>query len=312
MNGVLSNLSQYVIKERQTGQGATGPYIRMILSRGGTDVKAVYWSAPQDVIAAAQVGTVVEVDGIWTERNGEKELKLTTLFVVPPEKITNLDDFLPKSPYNRAEQEERFARVLASIRDPHLKRFMDTLFSDETFKARFFRWPAAIRMHHAWLGGLLDHVLEVVNIVDRLAKMYPVLNRDLLIVGAIIHDVEKLREYKLGATIEMTDEGRLIGHVVMGMEWLSRWQEKINLPNHYYEELRHMIASHHGQREWGAVVEPMTPNAIALHLADLCSSRLAAAAQTVAEHKSNEAKAGEFWAGHRDNMLYLGFMEQTA
>lgn len=301
-------MTQYVIRERHEGVASTGPYLRLVLGRGHETLKAVYWSVPPEVVEVAKVGTVVNVMGQLRDYKGERQLILKTLVKVPENKI-DLHALLPQSPHDRFTQDTSLDRLLASIENPDLRRLADAAFGDPEFNRRYRLWPAAVKMHHAWLGGLVDHCLEVAAICERYAEVWrPMVNRDVVIMGALIHDVGKLEEISVGPMFDLTKPGRLFGHVVLGLQWLAEMQKKVALPEPLYEELCHMIASHHGKMEWGAVTEPKTPNAMALHLADLASARLTGVYQMISIQRPD----GE-WTPYDPIMgtqMYLGFMEQ--
>lgn len=274
-------MTHYAIKERTDDEARNGPYIRLTLGNKSGTVKAVFWQVPDEVKAVAKVGAVVEVEGTLGEYKGEPQLNISALWPVPPEQIRH-EDLLPASPNDAGGQEQNLDDFIAQVGSKPLREFLQATFYDLTLRTRFCRWPAAVSYHHSWVGGLLDHCLEVAGLAAEMVHHWPkLLDRDLLIAGALLHDIGKLEEIEVGASFEFTTQGRLAGHVALGMEWLATRQLRHPLPEAMYAELLHMIASHHGQQEWGAVTTPKTANAVALHLADLASSRMTAARQAI-------------------------------
>src|SRR5947208_6562599 len=145
---------------------------------------------------------------------------------------------------------------------------------DDEFMEGFCRAPAGVRNHHAYLGGLLEHVVTLLDAADRLAAVYPELDRDLLLAGVFLHDIGKVRELSFGKSFAYTDEGQLIGHLVIGVEMLSEKAARVPdltgepFPKELLLRLKHLIVSHHGTYEFGSAKLPMTPEAIALHYLD--------------------------------------------
>jgi 3'-5' exoribonuclease len=162
----------------------------------------------------------------------------------------------------RIELEQSIER----ISDPNLKRLVSYFFGDERFIEDFLSAPAARRVHHAYLGGLAEHTLEVLQICNTVLHIYPQLDADLLITGALLHDIGKLREYDWGPTTDFSSEGRLIGHIVIADEMVSEALSAVgDFPEELALRLRHMLLAHHGRQEWGSPREPRTLEAIALH-----------------------------------------------
>jgi len=189
----------------------------------------------------------------------------------------NAEDFCASPPRPIPEMWQELEAHISKVGNPFLNKLLTQCFDDASYKNAFCQAPAGRDVHHAYAGGLLHHTLEVIEYVSRMVEVQGTyLNRDLLIAGAIFHDVAKAEEYEPRAfTFEFTDRGRLLGHVVLGALRVERLSDGIpNFPLALKDELLHMMLSHHGQREWGSPEEPKTVNAVALHLADLTSSRM--------------------------------------
>jgi 3'-5' exoribonuclease len=159
--------------------------------------------------------------------------------------------------------------LLNSIRDPHLQALVGRFLSDRAFLAKLKTAPAAKNFHHCYTGGLLEHTLSVCEMAAAVLTHYPELDRDLLLAGAFLHDVGKIRELKQEHQIDYTDEGRLVGHIVLGIEMVVEKQAKLKtFPPELTLRLKHLIISHHGQFEFGSPKRPKFLEAFALHLID--------------------------------------------
>jgi 3'-5' exoribonuclease len=185
-----------------------------------------------------------------------------------PAKSSEYDrrDLLPSS---ERDPEELLAQVqgyIEQIDNPHLRALVDHFYTDPNFLDQFRQAPAAQRVHHAYLGGLLEHTVEVLVVCKTVLGLYPQIDASLLLAGALLHDIGKLREYTWDLEIDYSDEGRLVGHVVMTDEMVSTALQSLpDFPEELALRLRHMLLSHHGRYEWGSPRRPMTLEAITLH-----------------------------------------------
>jgi 3'-5' exoribonuclease len=194
-------------------------------------------------------------------------------------KVLDEDPYMyQKQAENMDELKQRFADLLREITDPYLKELADQIFNPPT-REIFFRAPAAKRIHHNYPGGLLEHSCQVADLALKIAGSYAYLNKDLLLFGALVHDIGKILEYKNGATPQYTTEGKLLGHIVIGSEIIG---QKIALlraggkdfPERLEWMIKHMILSHHGSMEFGSPVIPLFPEAFALHVADNLDAKM--------------------------------------
>ncbi|RLF27612.1 MAG: HD family phosphohydrolase [Thermoplasmata archaeon] len=179
---------------------------------------------------------------------------------------------------------------IKKIENEQLKKLLSEFFEDTTFIEEFTHTPSAITHHHNYIGGNLEHTVGVVRLCKNICEMYPNINRDLLVTGAILHDIGKLKEYKYGTAIEKTEEGNFIGHIVIGDRWIrdkiKNLREKgENFPKELENHLSHLILSHHGKYEWGSPRLPKTVEACILHYADLMDSQVKNYIQQVEEGK---------------------------
>jgi 3'-5' exoribonuclease len=168
----------------------------------------------------------------------------------------------------------RLRGILLKLTNPHLRALVECFLMDADFVRDFCHAPAGIKNHHAYLGGLLEHVVTLLDGAERLLPLYPQLDRDLLLMGVFLHDIGKVRELTYGRSFAYSDEGQLIGHLVIGVEMLNEKVARVPdltgepFPHELLLRLKHMIVSHHGTYEFGSPKLPMTPEAIALHYLD--------------------------------------------
>lgn len=206
------------------------------------------------------------------------------------------DDITPylKGPDTDIDKlKEDFAEICNSINDPYIANLLEQIFTP-IFLEVFCKSPAAKKVHHNYPGGLLEHTLQVANICHMTAKLYPKLNRDLLVAGAILHDIGKVEEYELAAVPEYTMSGRMVGHIVLGHEIIDVAIKNIrangdNFPEFLEVMIKHMILSHHGSLEFGSPVKPLFPEALLLHMADNLDAKLFVFINKIEEDEEGES-----------------------
>jgi 3'-5' exoribonuclease len=193
--------------------------------------------------------------------------------------------------------------ILGTIRSAPLKALADEIIADKALLDAFKRTPAGVKHHHAYAGGLLDHVVNLLRLADRVAPLYPALDRDLLLVGVLVHDIGKVRELESLQGFSYTDEGQLLGHVLLGLEIVDAKIRAIEartgqrFASEAAVRVKHMIASHHGQYEFGSPKLPMTLEAVALHHLDHLDAKMAGTIQLL----QNEATAEDGWTQYQQS-----------
>jgi 3'-5' exoribonuclease len=258
----------YLLAERHLAETKTGsPYLRATVADSTGRMEARYWDFPPELMEQLEVGSGVRIHGTVEEYPvGSRQIRIDRL---TPVEIRDWEPFLPMAKRGREEMEEELRGVLASIEDPHLSQLLDQMFSDQEFAATFSKAPAAKKYHHAWVGGLLEHTLAVVRLCSFLAGQHPELAHDLLLTAAILHDVGKATAYTAGPILDLTDEGKLIDHVVEGALIVQTAIDGTDgFPQGLRNRLLHAILAHHGALERGSPVQPKTLEAVALHHAD--------------------------------------------
>ncbi len=249
-------------------------FLRMQLADISGTVKAVVWEKGPEMAVKFAVGDVIKVRAEVNEYRGLQ------LVVHQLEPVASADvdrsQFQPVSPRPRDEMLAQLADLLGLVTDPHLEKLLREFFDDLEFLKSFAEAPAARSVHHNYLGGLLEHSLEVAALCRGFIELQPSLDTSLLYSGALLHDIGKIAEYDSGGlSFELTTRGKLLGHIAIGKEMYDERVERIKgFPAGLRMELAHMLLSHHGQKEWGSPEVPKTFEAFALHYADLVSARL--------------------------------------
>lgn len=240
-------------------------YIQATLADKTGSIPVRQWDASDKDFASYKQGNYVDVRGrVETYQN---RLQMITMKAEPADD-KNIDpaEFLPMSKRDLKEMEKEFDALLDSFSDPDYKRLLASIFSDPEVRRKFLCGPAAMSVHHAWVGGLLEHVLSAAATAEEIAKQRPFLNRDLLIAGVILHDIGKIEELDGGPGFNYTDGGRLCGHIALGSMLVERNIIKLkDFPDKKRYLILHMILSHHGSQELGSPVKPYTAEAVALH-----------------------------------------------
>jgi len=293
---------------RTTKKG--GLFISAKLRDRTGEVPAVMWDATQALFAAIPQGGYALVKGRVGQFNDRPQIVIEAMRPVRPDEV-DLADFLPAGPGDPAEHLARLRKAMDLIERPALKALMDAVWADEALVAALVRAPAAEKLHHAYLGGLLEHTLSMAELAVLVCRHYPKLDRDLLLVGVFWHDLGKTRELHYAESFGYTDAGKLVGHIVQAVLML---EEKIaaaraagaDFPDALADVLRHLVLAHHGQHEFGSPKLPMTAEAFALHHIDNLDAKLHAFWRDVAAD-ADPARRWTSWNRMFDGALYKGF-----
>ncbi len=257
------------VSQRKTRDGR--PFILFTLSDKSGRVSGVYWNVPDEVVDNCKSGSVVLVTG--SVRLYNKRLQVTTLDLQPFEPAS-MADFLSSTSRVQAEMVDELRQIIGELEEPFRQLLTDILLEPE-FLHRFSEVPAALMMHHAYIGGLLEHTLSMVPFCRLAAERYPMVDLDLLISGALLHDLGKVLAYEPRAAFPLTDEERLVGHITRGVVMVEEAIARMaGFPADLRQQLIHLLVSHHGKTEWGSPVPPRTLEAVLLHQVDLLDSRV--------------------------------------
>lgn len=265
----------FVLAEKNLAQKRDGAnYLNITLADKSGQIKGVVWDNVDRIVQNVGSGDFVRAKGNISEYRGALQFVVKDMAICDPEEVDPAN-FLPATTRDVEKMFARLTEVTTSIEDPFLKRLFELFWQDDTFAARFKKAPAAKKMHHAYLGGLLEHTLSMVLLADRIAGHYSGLDRDLLVAGAVMHDIGKVDEFEYSSRIEYSDEGRLISHIVIAIQMLNeKLREFDAYPRERANLLKHMIVSHHGAREFGSPEPPKTIEAILLHFIDEIDSKV--------------------------------------
>lgn len=259
-------------------------YIALTLCDRTGPVEARVWIAAD--AGEFDPGDVVKVRGKVVRYNEKLQVNIDRLRRAAPGEY-ELGDFVPTTERDIGEMWTELEAWVASFTDPHLKALLEAFLHDESVAAALREAPAAKALHHAWIGGLLEHILSLMGLSDAVAVRYPHINRDLLLTGGVLHDIGKLRELRWGTGFEYTLEGQLLGHITIGMGMIEKKIDAIpDFPAAKRLLVEHLVLSHHGKYEYGSPKLPMTAEAIMLHYLDDLDAKM----QSVrAEFARNEA-----------------------
>jgi 3'-5' exoribonuclease len=254
-------------------------YLQVDLSDRTGSIPTRMWNATESLYRSFDNGDYVRVEGTTQMFQGAMQMIATRIDRVDPREVDEAD-FLPLPSVEIEKLAARLAEILRGMNDPQLVTLAEAFLLDDEFMTKFTRAPAGIKLHHAYHGGLLEHVVTLMEVVLRVAPCYPQLDRDLLLVGAFLHDVGKIDELSYQRELAYTVEGQLLGHLVIAVGILEKKldeAEKLSgerLPEETVLRIKHMLLSHHGEYEHGSPKLPMTLEAMALHLLDHLDAKL--------------------------------------
>ncbi|MCB9419323.1 MAG: HD domain-containing protein [Ardenticatenaceae bacterium] len=257
------------VARRTTKDGR--PYLLFLLQDKKGQVNAVFWSVPDYVDGWAKDGAVALVTGRVVSYKDSLQVTVTDL---NPAANPDMSDFLSSSRRPQEEMVKELEQQIKSLQEPW-RTLCSHLLLNEDFLPKFSNSPAARSMHHAYIGGLLEHTLSMATMADYMSEHYSYVNRSLLIAGALLHDMGKVHEYSIEGEFAFSDDGRLVGHIVRAVTMVeTAAAELVTLTPEQTREIVHIIVSHHGTLEYGSPVTPKTLEAILLHQIDLLDSRV--------------------------------------
>ena len=294
-NQEIEDLFAVAQVERRTTRDGNVYLVARLRDRTG-EVEASAFDQVEALEPVLVQGEVVWVRGRVERFNQNLRIKVQDARK-PQEGQVDLADYLPATPRDIQELLREARALLNTLKNPHLRRLFRQMLEDPEFLRKLLRAPAATTYHHNYLGGLLEHTLNILKMADTLSRIYPHLDRDLLLAGAFLHDIGKLEEYEITpAGIEVTDRGRLLGHILLGVEILNRYVRRLrDFPQELLMRLQHMILSHHGELEWGAPVRPALVEAQVLHFLDNLDARIWMFAEAARHPRAPGSRWSEWW-----------------
>lgn len=279
----------FLVADKQLRANRQGNlYLHLDLRDKTACVGARLWNASESLARTFDAGDYLRVRGKTQLFQGSLQVILSHIEVVPPADV-DPEEFLAGGNQNVAGLTIKLRGFLQRIGDPHLHALGQCFLIDEDFLRKFTAAPAGVKNHHAYHAGLLEHVVTLLSVADRVVEFYPEVDRDLLMMGVFLHDVGKIDELSYDRGFSYTDRGQLLGHLVMGVITLREKVKKTAdltgepFPDELLLRLEHMIVSHHGTHEFGSPKLPMTPEAFALHFLDNLDAKLHAVTREIRE-----------------------------
>lgn len=258
------------LRDRRDG----GSFLILELADKTGTISGKIWDDAKTLFDLAIPGQFVRITGTVREYSGALEISVKELTLVPITEISQ-DDFIPKSRFKLEELLAELKEYFNFIDNEYLLKLVKSFFDDEEFVEQFKTAPGATKVHHAYLGGLLEHTVLMLRLTKGIPNSYPEIDYPLLVAGIILHDVGKIKEYCWEKAIAHTDEGKLLGHIVMGYEMVSNKIDQIpNFPAELKRVLLHMILTHHGRLEYGSPKTPKFVEAFLLHILDNTDARV--------------------------------------
>jgi 3'-5' exoribonuclease len=270
----------FVISNKQFSPTSTGKYfIKAVISDNSAQVNARMWNATREIFNSLPDSGFLRLRA--RVENYQSNLQFIIEQMWPAKEGSyELDDLIPHTTKNVEEMFKRLTEILGSIQNRHLSALIQAYLDDEQLMKNFCKAPAAMNFHHAFVGGLLEHTLNAIEVADAIVKFYPGLNRDLVVAGIFLHDIAKTWELSYECSFGYTDGGQLVGHIVKSAMWVehkARTAQEIlgeQIPQPLIDTIQHIILSHHGVPEFGAAKTPATPEAIAVHVIENLDAKM--------------------------------------
>jgi 3'-5' exoribonuclease len=295
-------VSRKIVKSTRDGS----PFLDLLLSDVSGSVKGVAFEGVQSLSNVMEEGRVMRLRGLVDTFNEMLQIK-----VQRAEAVSDFDvmDFIPRTDEDLDALVRRFKEIQSEVMNPYLKELLGRIFDDEEFFERFKIAPAAKGFHQNYLGGLLEHSVRIAEMAKLVAPLYRFIDVDLLVTGALVHDISKVEEFSIFPAIDYTDVGRMIGHISLGYRFVHKKIESMTdfrdgFPEELAMKLLHMILSHHGQQDWGSPVVPVIVEAQVLHYLDNMEARI-----WMFRDAENYRVPGTHWSEWRQNLsrfVYLG------
>jgi len=282
-------------------------FLQLRLSDASGNIGAVMWDVSDSIVEGFTQGQVVKVQGIVTsDHRSQPQIKLDKIRSATESDEFNLAELLPSSNRNLEEMEAELAGIRQSITNSDLTALLDEIFSDPLRYRAYCEAPAAKAVHHNYIHGLLEHSLSVCQVADAIAARYPDdVDRDLLVTAAMLHDIGKITEFNYTTAIDYSDQGRLLGHIVLGERMVGDAIGRLDsFPQELKLQVLHLILSHHGEKEYGSPIRPKTLEGFILNHADDVDAK----ANIFMRLHTEAAQTGEPWSEFNrilDRFLYL-------
>ena len=291
--------SSFVVASKQLRPRKSGElYLQLTLADRSGQIDSKVWDNVADIVSTFEQDDFVKAKGLINRYNNRFQFTVHKLRKLDENEI-DFTDYLPTSPRDIEMLWRTLADFVATLRNPYLKDLLQAFFTDDDIATAFKTAPAAKTLHHAYIGGLLDHVVSLCKLCDLACRNYPQIDRDLLLTGACLHDIGKIHELSYARSFSYSTRGQLLGHMIIELEML---QAKVALVPGFPPELKtmieHLIISHHGQYEFGSPKLPMFPEALMLHYLDDLDSKM----ESMRAHFEREAGQEGEWTSYNPSL----------
>ena len=296
----------FLVAEKNLSFSQKGaPYLNLRVKDKTGELDGKIWDNAREWDKVFKRGDIVHLESRAVNYKNNVQLSIVEVKKAEEEEI-DISDYMPAAAKDGEVMLGELLTFFEGIKDLHLKALLDSFFQDEAIVTDFKKAPAAKGFHHVYIGGLLEHTLSVTRLLDLVCNHYRGINRDLVITGGILHDIGKIHEFSYGRIIDYTDEGRLIGHIVMGAEMVDNKIASLKgFPADLAMELRHLLLSHHGELEFGSPKRPKTVEALIVHFIDDLDAKVNAFQEFIDVSPDDESAWTPF---HRllDRVIYKG------
>ena len=291
--------SSFVVASKQVKAKKNGePYLALILADRSGQIEAKMWDNVDEFILAFEQDDFLKVKGLVNKYKNRFQLTIHKLRRMDEGDI-DFTDYLPKTTKDIGELWRTLTEFVATFENPHLKSLVELFMADSEIAERYRNAPAAKTLHHAYIGGLLDHVVSLFRSCDLISRNYPQVNRDLLLTGAFLHDIGKIQELTYNRAFSYSTRGQLLGHMIIELEMLqAKLAQLPGFPEELKILLEHMIISHHGQYDFGSPKLPMFPEALMLHYLDDLDSKM----EAMRAHFEREAELEGPWTSYNASL----------
>ena len=294
----------YLVIDKQLKANRNGaPFIQVELRDRTGNIAARFWNAGEAVFRSFENGDYIRAEGKVQLYQGTLQVILEHIERAEP-KFIDSQDFLPKTEQDIPKLFDKLRNYMLRLANPHLRALAECFLMDDDFVKGFSAAPAGVKLHHAYIGGLLEHTVGMMDMADKLLPHYPGIDRDLVLVGLFLHDSGKVRELSYLRAFGYTDEGQLLGHIPMAVEMITEQSNKVSdltgepFPRELLVRVKHIILSHHGTLEHGSPKVPMTPEAMLVHCIDSMDSRMHMVLRELKEDRNNPTA----WTPYNHNL----------
>ncbi len=297
----------FIVKDIETRNKRTdnSPFLVLELGYSEGRIWTHVWENTEEFLTEYKSGDIVKVMGFVEKYKDLYQINLKKIRKAVASDDVYPEDLLPKYGGQLKELDKRLKHIIKSIKDKYFKSICEAVLHESPLNEKFRKAPAGKLWHHGYIGGLLEHTIAVTELAGKIADQYPDVNRDLLTAAALLHDVGKVDSYSTDPSIEYTDKGRLLGHIVIGYEIVKDAIKTIeDFPPEHEKQLLHLILSHQGEHEKQSPVVPMTKEAVILHFADEIDSNLNAFDRITKEQKT-DAKKWSNYVNLIDRFIYF-------